>query len=63
MLPSAYRPGRKGVLLCTFCGREIARGQEYWAVNGEIACAGCLLPLARRELAPCWEIRGREERG
>ena len=53
---------RPGALRCTLCGREIAPGEEYWACNGHLACAACLLELARRELAPCREIRGGEAR-
>nr|WP_325182462.1 hypothetical protein [uncultured Oscillibacter sp.] len=47
---------------CTLCGREILRGEEYWACNGHRACEECLPELARRELAPCREILGREGR-
>ena len=53
---------RRRVLRCTLCGREITRGEEYWACNGLLACADCLPELARRELAPCREIRGGEVR-
>ena len=49
-----------GTLRCTLCGREIGRGEEYWALNGLLACGECLPDLARRELAPCREVRGRE---
>ncbi len=52
---------RPAVLRCTLCGREIVRGEEYWACNGSRVCAGCLPELARRELAPCREILGEEE--
>lgn len=55
------RPGRTA-LRCTLCGREILWGEEYWACNGHVACGECLRDLARRELAPCREIRGREGR-
>ena len=51
------RPGRTH---CTLCGREILRGEEYWACNGQRACRECLAELARRELAPCREILGGE---
>ena len=51
---------RRSVLRCTLCGREIVRGEEYWACNGCRACRECLPELAQRELAPCREIRGRE---
>ena len=54
-------PGRSAVC-CSLCGREIAAGEEYWRCNGMTACAGCLPELARRELWPCHEIRGREAR-
>ena len=53
---------RRTTLACTLCGREIGRGEEYWACNGDRACVRCLADLARRELAPCREIRGREAR-
>lgn len=55
-------PFRKecAILYCTLCGREIARGEEYWACNGSRACADCLPELARQELAPCRETRGKE---
>ena len=53
---------RPAVLLCTFCGREIVPGQEYWVCSGSCVCVRCLPELARRELAPCREVRGREVR-
>ena len=59
MLTTTRRPG---TLRCTLCGREIVRGEEYWACNGCLACPDCLPDLARRELAPCREIRGGEAR-
>ena len=49
-------------LRCTLCGREILRGEEYWACNGHLSCGECFPDLARRELAPCREVRGREAR-
>lgn len=55
------RPERS-VVRCTLCGREIVRGEEYWCCNGALSCTGCLPELARRELRPCREIRGREAR-
>lgn len=55
------RPGRTP-LRCTLCGEEIVPGEEYWACSGQLACALCLPELARRELAPCREIRGKEGR-
>lgn len=58
MTPIRRHPGRTR---CTLCGREILRGEEYWACNGQRACRECLPELARRELAPCREVRGREE--
>lgn len=48
-------------MLCSFCGREIALGEEYWCCNGQMGCAECLTVLARQELMPCRCIRGREE--
>lgn len=51
---------RKSVLRCTLCGQLILRGEEYWACNGQRVCGQCLPELARRELAPCREVRGRE---
>ena len=51
---------RRTALLCTLCGREITEGEEYWFCSGSSVCAACLPDLARRELAPCREIRGRE---
>lgn len=56
-----HRQGRTDTR-CTLCGREIVPGEEYWACNGQLACAACLPELARRELAPCREIRGKEGR-
>lgn len=50
------------VLRCTLCGREILQGEEYWVCNGSQTCTECLPLLARRELAPCREIRGKELR-
>lgn len=52
----------EAALRCTLCGREILRGEEYWACSGHLACGECLPALARRELAPCREVRGREGR-
>lgn len=52
--------GNRAVLRCTLCGREIVRGEEYWACSGSWVCAECLPELARRELAPCHETRGKE---
>ena len=49
-------------LRCTLCGREITRGEPYWCCNGCRACEECLPELARRELAPCLEICGKEAR-
>ena len=45
---------------CTLCGREIMPGEEYWCCNGCLSCGECLGELARRELAPCREVRGKE---
>lgn len=53
------RPDRVTVR-CTLCGRELAMGEEYWCCNGARVCADCLPALARQELLPCREIRGRE---
>lgn len=52
--------GRQPALLCTLCGQEITVGEEYWFCSGSSVCAACLPDLARRELSPCREIRGRE---
>ena len=57
-----YHGRRRFRLRCTLCGREITRGEEYWACNGSRVCTGCLPELARRELAPCREVRGEEGR-
>jgi hypothetical protein len=54
------RPGRRDPLRCTLCGQEIALGEEYWICNGSRVCADCLPALARQELAPCREVRGKE---
>ncbi len=62
MLYTRKRPRSRRVLRCTLCGQEIALGEEYWVCNGSLACAMCLPELARRELAPCREVRGRELR-
>lgn len=51
---------RRSLLRCTLCGLEIGKGEEYWSCNGTVACRACLPDLARRELAPCREIRGKE---
>ena len=53
---------RGQALRCTLCGREILPGEEYWACNGHLACGDCFPALARRELAPCREVRGKEVR-
>ena len=57
---SMYRRRRRQTLLCALCGQEITEVEEYWFCSGSSVCAGCLPDLARRELAPCREIRGRE---
>ncbi|MCI9001552.1 MAG: hypothetical protein HFG03_01815 [Oscillibacter sp.] len=49
-------------LRCTLCGWEIVLGEEYWACNGCLTCRECLPELARRELFPCREIRGKEDK-
>ena len=51
---------RQTILYCTLCGREIVRGEEYWACNGSLSCTECLPILARQELAPCHETHGKE---
>ena len=61
MLRTSRRPGTRA-LRCTLCGREILRGEEYWPCNGHLSCGECFPDLARRELAPCREVRGREAR-
>ncbi len=57
---SIYSRPKRRTLLCTLCGREIIEGEEYWFCSGSSVCAGCLPELARRELAPCRETRGKE---
>ncbi len=59
-MPVTRRHPMGRVLRCTLCGREIARGEEYWCCNGCLACRACLPELARQELASCREIHGRE---
>jgi len=54
------RPERR-VLLCTLCGGEIGKGEDYWYLNGESICGSCLEEFARIELAPYRRTRGREE--
>ena len=49
-------------LLCTLCGREIIKGEEYWYCNGSTVCRECLPSFARAELAPYRQTRGKEER-
>ena len=61
MIRPIRRP-RGQALRCTLCGREILRGEEYWCCSGQLSCGECLPDLARRELAPCREVRGREAR-
>lgn len=61
-MTSTRRRPETRALRCTLCGREILRGEEYWACNGHLACRDCFPDLARRELAPCREVRGREGR-
>lgn len=51
---------RDFVLRCTRCGREIARGEEYWNSGGSRVCGECFPEFARSELAFCREIRGEE---
>ncbi|MCI9348498.1 MAG: hypothetical protein HFF83_04590 [Oscillibacter sp.] len=51
---------KTGVLRCTGCGQEILPGEEYWQWNGAVVCGSCFPELARRELEPCREIRGKE---
>ena len=62
MTITGRRPGKIRPLRCTLCGREVLRGEEYWACNGHLACGDCFPDLARRGLAPCREVRGREAR-
>lgn len=62
MITTYVRRRRRGELLCTLCGREILPGEEYWACNGSMVCAGCLEGFARGELAPFRVIRGEEAR-
>lgn len=50
-----------GSLYCTFCGREITEGEDYWGCNGSRVCDACLPDFARLELAPCRETRGKEK--
>ncbi len=59
MITTRRRP-RGRALRCTLCGQEILPGEEYWACSGQLACGACLPELARRELAPCREVRGKE---
>ena len=47
-------------LYCSLCGREISHGEEYWFCSGTTVCPDCLSAFARREFAPCHEIRGKE---
>ena len=54
--------GRRTTLLCTRCGREITRGEEYWQCNGACVCGACLEGFAREELAPYRRTRGKEAR-
>lgn len=61
-MTSLRRRPRRTALRCTLCGREILRGEEYWSCGGQLSCAECLPELARRELAPCREILGKEGR-
>lgn len=51
---------KTGVLRCTGCGQEILPGEEYWQWNGAVVCGSCFPELARLELEPCREIRGKE---
>ena len=51
---------RRQILFCSFCGREIILGEDYWACNGSLVCAACLPEFARQELAPCRETHGKE---
>lgn len=59
-MPHSKRRPAAGALRCTLCGQEIVQGEEYWACNGSQVCRECLPELARRELAPCREVHGRE---
>lgn len=54
--------GRNAAWRCTYCGGAIRPGAEYWAWNGALVCGECLPELARRELEPCREVRGKEAR-
>ena len=59
---STSKTSARRCLRCTLCGREITPGEEYWCCNGSLACGDCLPDLARRELAPCREVCGKERR-
>lgn len=50
------------VLRCSFCGIEVAQGEQYWYINGAVVCAECLPEFARRDYLAFHHIRG-EERG
>ena len=56
------KPSDRPAVHCTLCGREILWGEEYWCCSGTLVCRACLPELARRELLPCREVRGREVR-
>lgn len=45
--------------LCHLCGGEIYRGEEYWRINAQAVCEGCLEDYARQALAP-FRCRGGE---
>ena len=57
-----HRTPFRPTVRCTLCGREIPLGEEYWHCNGTLACALCLPDLARQELRPCHQVRGKERR-
>ena len=45
---------------CGLCGGEIYRGEEYYQVNGQVFCTGCLEDFAKSWFAP-FLCRGGED--
>lgn len=37
---------------CSLCGDTIYRGEDYYQVNGQVVCTGCLTEFAEGYFAP-----------
>jgi predicted amidophosphoribosyltransferase len=51
---------RLPILVCSFCGTEIGRGEQYWYISGAVVCEACLPEFARQDYRCCRCVRGEE---